>query len=110
MIPSSAYRCRNVSTPSGPVDVDVLALLVCLVGELWLDPEGVRSEVITLCLQEIGGQVLRPVSIVEAQSGAEGGCGNAPESTLGNSAGHSLIWLTYTQSSETYSLHPACAL
>ena len=38
----------NVATPSCPVDVDVLALLVLLVGEFGLDAEGVGTEVVTL--------------------------------------------------------------
>lgn len=82
------YRSRHVTTPSGPVDVDVLALLVCLVGVLWLDPEGVRAEVVTLCLQEVGWQVFRAVSVVEAERGAESGCGDAPERTLGDNTGN----------------------
>lgn len=78
------YRSRDVSTPSGPVDVDVLALLVGLVGVLGLDPEGVGTEVVTLRLQQVGGQVLGAVSVVEAESGAESRGGDTPESTLGN--------------------------
>lgn len=74
----------NVATPSCPVDVDVLALLVLLVGEFGLDAEGVGTEVITLGLQQVGGQVLGAVTVVEAERGAEGRCGDTPESTLGN--------------------------
>ena len=85
-----AYRSRDVSTPSGPVDVDVLALLVCLVGVLGLDPEGVRAEVVTLCLQQVGREVLGAVTVVEAQSGAESGSGDTPEGTLGNNTGRRL--------------------
>jgi hypothetical protein len=66
--------------------VDVLALLVLLVGAFWLDPEGVCAEVVTLCLQQVGGQVLCAVSIVEAESGAESGSGNTPQGALGDSA------------------------
>lgn len=68
--------------------MDVLALLVLLVGELWLDPEGVCAEVVTLCLQQVGGQVLGAVSVVEAERGTESGSGNTPESTLGDNAGN----------------------
>ena len=78
-------RSRDVSTPSGPVDVDVLTLLVGLVGELGLDPEGVGTEVVTLRLQQVGGEVLGAVSVVEAQSGAESRGGDTPEGTLGDS-------------------------
>ena len=70
--------------------MDILALLILLVGAFWLDPEGVRAEVVTLCLQQVGGQVLGAVSVVEAESGAECGSGNTPESTLGNGAGKDL--------------------
>ena len=74
----------NVATPSCPVDVDVLALLVLLVGEFGLDAEGVGTEVITLGLQQVGGQVLGAVTVVEAERGAESRCGDTPESTLGD--------------------------
>ena len=87
-------RGRNVATPSCPVDVDVLALLVLLVGVFGLDAEGVGTEVVTLGLQQVGGQVLGAVAIVEAESGAESGCGDTPESTLRNDvspAGLSLV-------------------
>ena len=67
--------------------MDVLALLVCLVGVLWLDPERVCSEVVALGLQQVGGQVLCAVSVVKAESSAESGSGNTPESTLGDNAG-----------------------
>jgi hypothetical protein len=85
------YRSRDVATPSGPVDVDVLALLVLLAGVFWLDPEGVCAEVITLRLEQVGGQVLSTVSVVEAERGAESGCGDTPESTLGDDAGEELV-------------------
>ena len=85
---------RNVSTPSCPVDVDVLALLVLLVGVFGLDAEGVGTEVVTLGLQQVGGQVLGTVTVVEAEGGAESGCGDTPKSTLGDDvspAGLSLV-------------------
>lgn len=66
--------------------MNVLALLVLLVGALWLDPEGVGTEVVTLSLQQVGREVLRAVSVVEGERGAESGCGNAPKSTLGDNA------------------------
>jgi hypothetical protein len=66
--------------------VDILALGILGAGVLRLDPEGVRTEVITLCLQEVGGQVLCAVTVVEAESGAEGRSGNTPESSLGYDA------------------------
>lgn len=76
------YGSRDVSAPSCPINVDVLAFLVRVVGVFWLDSERVRTEVITLCLQQVGRQVFSTVSIVETQSSAEGRCGNSPESAL----------------------------
>jgi len=67
--------------------VNVLADLVLLGGAFWLDPEGVCAEVVTLRLQQVGGQVLGAVSVVEAERGAESGSGDTPESTLGDNAG-----------------------
>jgi hypothetical protein len=69
---------------ASPVDVDVLSFRVLLVGELRLDPEGVCTEVITLCLEKVGREVLGTVSVVERKSSAEGRCGDTPESTLGD--------------------------
>jgi hypothetical protein len=71
--------------------VDVLALLVLLVGAFRLDPEGVCAEVVTLCLEQVGGQVLCAVTIVEAERGAESRGGDAPQSTLGDDAGGELV-------------------
>jgi hypothetical protein len=71
--------------------VNVLTLLVLLVGAFGLDPEGVCAEVVTLCLQQVGGQVLCAVSVVEAESGAERGSWDTPESTLGDNAGEKLV-------------------
>lgn len=81
---SVTHRSRDVSSPSSPVDVDVLALLVLLVGELWLDPEGVCTKVITLRLEKVGGEVLGAVTVVEAESSAERRSWDTPESTLGD--------------------------
>jgi hypothetical protein len=54
---------RNVSSASSPVDVDVFADLVLVVGVLWLDMEGVGTEVITLSLEKVGWEVLGAVTI-----------------------------------------------
>lgn len=62
---------RHVSTTTSPVDVDMLACLVLLVGVFGLDQEGVGTEVITLSLKQVGGQILGAVTIEEGQSGAE---------------------------------------
>ena len=77
-------RGRNVSSPARPVDVNVLALRVFFAGVLRLDPEGVCTKVVTLSLEEVGGQVLGAVSVVEAKSSAESGRGNTPQSSLGD--------------------------
>lgn len=77
-------RCRNVTATAGPVDVDVLASRVLVALLAGLDAEGVGTEVVTLSLEEVGGEVLGPVAVKEGQSGAEGGSGHAPESTLGD--------------------------
>lgn len=66
--------------------MDVLALLVLLASVLWLDPEGVGAEVITLCLEEVGREVLCAVSVVEAESSAESRSGDTPEGALGDNA------------------------
>lgn len=47
--------------------VDVLALGVLVAGVLGLDSEGVGTEVITLSLEKVGGQLLRPVTVIEGQ-------------------------------------------
>jgi hypothetical protein len=91
--------------------VNVLALLVLLVGAFGLDPEGVGTEVVTLSLQQVGGKVLCAVSVVEGERGAESGCGDTPESTLGDDAiKMSVISSRIDSPSSTHSLHPACAL
>lgn len=77
-------RGRDVTATAGPVDVVVDTLLVLLVGRLGLDEEGVGAEVVTLGLEEVGREVLGAVAVEEGQSGAEGGGGDTPESTLGN--------------------------
>lgn len=81
----------NVSSPSGPIDVDVVTNLVGVVGVLRLDPEGVGTEVITLSLEEVGREVLGAVTVVEGEGSAESGSGNTPESTLGNNADRKLV-------------------
>lgn len=51
--------------------MDVLAFLVLLVGILGLDEESVGTEVVTLSLEQVGGQILGAVSIKESQCSAE---------------------------------------
>lgn len=72
------------STAPSPILVAVRALGVLLVGKLRLDLESVGTEVVTLGLKQIGGQVLRPVTVVEGQSGAESRSGETPDGGLCN--------------------------
>lgn len=62
--------------------MDVLALGEGLAGVLGLDVEGVGTEVVTLGLEQVGGQVLGAVAVVEAEGGGEGGSRNTPEGSL----------------------------
>jgi hypothetical protein len=75
-------RGGHITTTAGPVNVDILALGEGLAGVLGLDAESVGTEVITLGLEEVGGQVLRAVAVVEAESGGEGRSGDTPQSGL----------------------------
>ena len=77
-------RGRHVTTTAGPVDVDVLALGVLLAGVLGLDAEGVGTEVVTLSLEKIGWEVLRPETVVEGEGSGEGRSWDTPEGTLGD--------------------------
>lgn len=62
--------------------MNVLALGEGLVGVLGLDAESVGTEVVTLGLQQVGGQVLGAVAVVEAEGGGEGRQRNTPEGRL----------------------------
>lgn len=62
--------------------MDVLALGVLAAGVLGLDPERVRTEVVTLSLEQVRRQVLGAVAVEEAERSAEGRSGDTPESTL----------------------------
>lgn len=53
--------------------MDVLALLILSIRELRLDVEGMGAEVISLTLEQVGGQVLGAVAVEPGQSGGEGG-------------------------------------
>lgn len=75
---------RNIATTAGPVDMDVLASLkfvVLLSGE---DTEGVGAEVITLGLEDVGGDDLAPVAVQKGEGRRESRSWNAPENGLGN--------------------------
>jgi len=64
--------------------VNVLAVLVLGVGELGLDLEGVGAEVVSLGLEQVGGQVLGAVAVEPGQGGGEGWGGDAEEGGLGD--------------------------
>ena len=87
-------RGRNGTTASGPVDMDILAGLklgVLLSGE---DTEGVGTEVVTLSLEDIGGNDLTPVTVQEGKGRREGRSGDTPENGLSDDtppAGLSLV-------------------
>ena len=74
--------------------MDVLALRVLLVGLLGLDAEGVGTEVVTLSLQQVGGEVPSTVSVVEAESSAESGSRDTPESTLADNVSPAALGLS----------------
>ena len=79
---SVVSRGRHVATASSPVDVDIsagLKLGILLSGE---DTEGVGTEVVTLSLEDIGGNDLAPVTVQEGKGCREGRGGNTPENGL----------------------------
>ena len=88
---SSVGGGGNLTTTAGPVDVDVLVSGVLLAGVLGLNAEGVGTEVVTLSLQQVGGESLCAVAVVEGQSSAEGGSGDTPESTLADNVSPALL-------------------
>jgi len=74
--------------------VNVLAVGVLVASVLGLDAEGVSTEVVTLSLEKVGGEVLGAVTVEPGQSGGEGWGGDTKESSLGNNvspAGLSLV-------------------
>lgn len=77
-------RSRDVTTTASPVDVDILAGLVLGIGKVGLDVEGVGTEVITLSLEQVGGQVLGAVAVEPRESGREGGGRDTKLSSLGD--------------------------
>lgn len=74
--------------------MDVLPDGVLVAGSLWLDPEGVGTKVVTLSLQQVGGQVLGAVAVEPRQGSRESRCWNTELRSLGNNvapAGLSLV-------------------
>lgn len=64
--------------------MNVLAFRVLGRGELRLDSECVCAEVVTLCLEQVGRQILGPVTVKPRQSGREGRCRDAEKGSLGH--------------------------
>lgn len=88
---SNVGRSGHVTTAAGPVDVDVLVLREVLVGVLGLDAEGVGTEVVTLGLQQVGREVLGTVTVVEAESSAEGRQRDTQNSSLADDVSPALL-------------------
>lgn len=64
--------------------MDILTHLVLRILKLRLDLEGVRAKVISLRLQQVGGQVLGAVAVEPGERGGEGRGGDAEEGGLGD--------------------------
>ncbi len=64
--------------------MDILARWVRGRGMFGLDTERVCTKVITLGLEEVGGQVLGTVTIEPRECSREGGCRDTEEGRLGN--------------------------
>lgn len=93
-------RGRHVTTTAGPVDVNVLALGEVRVGTLGLDAEGVGTEVVTLGLQQVGGQILGAVAVVEAEGSGESRQRDTPESRLADHVAPAVLSLVNSLSEE----------
>lgn len=81
----------NISSATGPVNVNVLSELVFIVGELWLDLEGVSTEVVSLSLEQVGRKILGTVTIKPTEGGAESRGWYSKKSSLGDNVSPS--WL-----------------
>lgn len=71
--------------------MDILAFLVLLASVLRLDTEGVGTEVITLSLEQVGGEVLGAVSVVETQGSAESWGGDTPKGSLADNVSPAVL-------------------
>lgn len=71
-------RCRDVTASASPVDMVILAFGVLLASEFRLDLEGVGTEVVSLRLEQVGRQILCPVTIVPTKCSAESRRRNTP--------------------------------
>ena len=73
---------RHIAASSGPIDVDVFALGILVTGIFGLDAERVSTKVVALGLQQICRKIFGAVTVVEAESCAEGGCRDSPKSAF----------------------------
>jgi hypothetical protein len=73
--------------------VNVLAFWVFLTGKLWLNLEGVGTEVISLGLEKVGREVLGTVTIEPVKSGAESWGWDTEEGGLGDNVSPSWLCL-----------------
>ena len=90
---SIVRRGRDVAATTGPVDMNILAFWIFLVGELRLDAEGVGAEVVALRLKQVGWKILGAQTVVEGQSSVKAGVG-----------------IPQIAAFATISLQPGCAL
>jgi hypothetical protein len=89
-------RSANISSTSSPVNMDILVLGILLTCELWLDLEGMCAEVVTLCLEKVGRQILGAVTDEPRQSGRESWSWDTEKGSLGNDISPS--WLSLVDS------------
>lgn len=87
---------RYISSSSGPIHVDILALGIGVAGALWLDFECVSTEVVPLRLKQIGGKIFGAITIEEAESGAESWRGDSPQCAFADNI--SPAWLSLVNS------------
>jgi hypothetical protein len=68
----------HVTRSRGPLDVNVLAGLETLVLHSGADTEGVGTKVVTLGLDEVGGEGLGSVTVEEGEGSGVGWDGDTP--------------------------------
>ena len=73
--------------------MDVFTLRVLVRGVFWLDPEGVGAKVVSLCLQQVCGEIFCSVSVVEAKRGAKRWRGDPPQSAFADNVSPSALCL-----------------
>ena len=70
----------------------VLVKRESVTGIFWLDTESVSTKVVSLGLQEICWEILRPIAVIKAECSAECRCWNSPEGAFANNVSPS--WLS----------------